>query len=169
MVETALNFYAKYWGNGFQYMVVPGLRQTIKEKKHGLLKGLRARLRMLGEVALAQTRLQFAEVPHSLKTGRIALTNMIGALSGALLGAILLFAAYNGPAAFVRELFAKELLEDPDARIINLLLYLATNMSIDLIAYLGVTLIVLNIGFALLNLRNLHYLTHNGSPVRRIR
>ena len=38
MVETALNFYARYWGNGFQYKVVAGLKQTIKEKKYGLWK-----------------------------------------------------------------------------------------------------------------------------------
>lgn len=168
MVETALNFYARYWGNGFQYTVVPGLKQTIKEKKYGLLKGFRARILMVGEVALAQMRLQFAEVPRNLKTGRIAFTNMVGALSGALLGSIILFASYTGPAGFVRDLFAKEILEDPDTPFINLLLYLATNMSIDLIAYLGMTLVVLNAGFALLNLRKLHYLAYKASPVRRI-
>jgi glycosyltransferase involved in cell wall biosynthesis len=168
MVETAFNFYAKYWGNGFQYMVVPGLKQTIKEKKYGLLRGVRARLAMVGEVALAQILLQFVEVPHSLKTGRIAFTNMVGALSGALLGAVILFASYTGPARFVRELFAEEMLEDQNTPFVDLLLYLATNMSIDLIAYLGVTLIVLNIGFALLNVRNLRYLAYKASPVRRI-
>lgn len=168
MVETALNFYARYWGNGYQYTVVPGLTQTIKEKKRGIWKGLRARLSMIGEVALAQVRLQFAEVPHNLKTGRIAFTNMVGALSGALLGAIILFASYTGPAQFVRELFAEELLEDADTPFVDFLLFLATNMSIDLIAYLGITLIVLNIGFALLNLRNLRFLAHKASPVRRI-
>lgn len=168
MVETALNFYARYWGNGYHYMVVPGLKQTIKEKKHGLWRGLRARFTMIGEVALAQLRLQFVEVPHSLKTGRIAFTNMVGALSGALLGAVILFASYTGPAQFVRELFAEELLEDPNAPFVDLLLYLATNLSIDLIAYFGVTLVVLNGAFALLNLRNLRYVTYKGSPVRRI-
>jgi len=168
MVETALNFYARYWGNGYHYTVVPGLTQTIKEKKRGLFNGFRARLTMIGEVALAQVRLQFAEVPHNLKTGRIAFTNMVGALSGALLGAVILFASYTGPARFVRELFAEEMLEDPSTPFVDFLLFLATNMSIDLIAYLGITLIVLNIGFALLNLRNLRYLTHQASPVRRI-
>lgn len=168
MVETALNFYARYWGNGYHYTVVPGLKQTIKEKKRGLLKGLRARLTMIGEVALAQIRLQFAEVPRSLRTGRIAFTNMVGALSGALLGAVILFASYTGPARFVRELFAEEMLEDPSTPLVDFLLYLATNMSIDLISYVGATLIVLNIGFALLNLRNLRYLAYKASPVRRI-
>jgi hypothetical protein len=169
MVETALNFYARYWGNGYHYTVVPGLKQTIKEKKHGIVRGLRARLAMIGEVALAQVRLQFAEVPKNLKTGRIALTNMVGALSGALLGTVILFASYTGPAVFVRELFAQELAEDPDAPFINFLLYLATNMSVDLIAYLGVTLVLLNALFALLNVSNLRYLTYRPSPIQRIR
>ena len=168
MVETALNFYARYWGNGFQYKVVAGLKQTIKEKKYGLWKGLRARLRMAGEVVVVQVRLQFAEVPRNVKTGRIAFTNALGALSGALLGAIILFASYTGPAIFVRELFAQELLEDPDAPLINLLLHLATNTGVDLIAYLGVTLIIVNVFFAFLNLKNLRYLAYRPSPVQRI-
>lgn len=169
MVETALNFYARYWGNGYQYKVVHGLKQTIKEKKHGLWKGLRARMRMAGEVLVAQIRLQFAEVPRSVRTGRIAFTTMIWSLSGALLGAVILFASYTGPAIFVRELFAKELAEDPDAPFINFLLYLTTNMSVDLIAFLGVVIIAPNVFFALLNLKNLRYLAYTLSPVQRIK
>lgn len=168
MVESALNFYAKYWGNGYEYLVVPGLTQTIKERKRGIVRGMRARLMMIGEVLFAQVMLQFAEVPRNLKTGRIAFTNMVGALAGALLGAVIVFASYTGPAQFVRELFAEEMLEDRSTPFVDFLLYLATNMSIDFIAYLGVTLVVLNTGFALLNLRNLHYLAYKPSPVRRI-
>lgn len=168
MVESALNFYAKYWGNGYEYLVVPGLTQTIKEKKRGIVRGMRARLMMIGEVLYAQLMLQFAEVPRNVKTGRIAFTNMVGALAGALLGAVIVFASYTGPAQFVRELFAEEILEDRSTPFVDFLLYLATNMSIDFIAYLGVTLVVLNVGFALLNLRKLHYLAYKPSPVRRI-
>jgi len=169
MVETALNFYARYWGNGFRYTVVPGLKQTIKERKYGFWKGLRARMVMSGEVLLAQVRLQFAEVPHSIRTGRIAFTSVVGALSGALLGAVIIFASYTGPALFIRELFAKELLEDPNAPLINFLLYLATNMGVDLIAYLGVSLVIVNVFFALLNLKNLRFLAYRPSPIQRIR
>lgn len=169
MVETSLNFYARYWGSGYQYKVVPGLKQTIKEKKYGLWKGLRARMRMSGEVVLAQIRLQFAEVPRSVKTGRLAFTNMVWSLSGALLGAVIVFASYTGPAVFVRELFAKELAEDPDAPFINFLLYLTTNISVDLLAFLGVAIIAVNIFFALLNLKNFRYLAYILSPVQRIR
>lgn len=168
MVESALNFYAKYWGNGYEYLVVPGLTQTIKEKKRGIVRGVRARLMMIGEVLYAQVVLQFAEVPRNLQSGRIAFTNMVGALSGALLGAVVVFASYTGPAQFVRELFAEEMLEDRSTPFVDFLLYLATNMSIDLIAYLGVTLVVLNVGFALLNVRNLRYVAYRAGAVRRI-
>jgi glycosyltransferase involved in cell wall biosynthesis len=169
MVETALNFYARYWGNGYRYMVVAGLKQTIKEKKYGFWKGLRARLVMSGEVLLAQVRLQFAEVPHSIRTGRVAFTSVVGALSGALLGAVIVFASYTGPALFVRELFAEKLLEDQRTPFIDFLLFLATNMGVDLIAYVGVTLVIVNVFFALLNLKNLRFLTYRPSPVQRIR
>ncbi len=169
MVETALNFYARYWGNGYQYKVVAGLKQTIKERKYGFWRGLQARLKMSGEVIAAQVRLQFAEVPHSLKTGRIAFTNTVGALSGALFGAVVVFASYTGPARFVRELFAEEMLSDPETPLVDFLLFLATNMSVDLIAYLGITLIALNALFALLNVKNLRYLAYRPSPITRIR
>ena len=168
MVETALNFYARYWGNGFRYKVVPGLKQTIKESKYGFWKGLRGRLRMSFEVLHAQAKLQFVEVPRQLQSGRIAFTNMVGALSGALLGAIILFASYTGPALFVRELFAQELMEDPSAPFINFLLNIASNVGVDLIALIGVILIVLNTFAALLNLGNLRYLTYKPAAIQRI-
>ncbi|HWO07560.1 MAG TPA: glycosyltransferase family 2 protein [Candidatus Paceibacterota bacterium] len=168
MVETALNFYAKYWGRGFQYKVVSGLRQTIKERKYGLWRGVRARVQMGAEVVLAQVRLQFAEVPRSVRTGRIALANTVGALSGAFLGAIFLVAAYSGPANFVRELYADTLRSDPDTPFVDLLLYLATNIGVDLLAFLGVALVALNVFFALLSAQNLRYLTYARSAVERI-
>lgn len=169
MVETALNFYARYWGNGFHYIVEPGLKQTIKEAKYGFWHGLRARLKMSGEVVMAQALLQFAEVPQGLRTGRIAFTNMVWALSGALLGSVIVFASYTGPATLIRELYADELLFDAKTPFVDFLLFLATNMSVDLIAYLGITLVVLNGFFAVLNLKNLKYLAYRPSAVQRLR
>lgn len=168
MVEIALNFYARYWGNGFSYVVVPGLKQTIEERKYGIWRGLKARLRMFAEVLHAQIRLQFVEVPRTLRSGRIAFTNMVAALSGALVGAVLLFASYTGPAVFVRELYANEMLTDPDTPFIHFLLNLATNTSVDFVAYFGAGLIVLNTIYALLNVGNLRYLAYQKAPVHRI-
>jgi len=169
MVETALNFYARYWGRGYHYMVVPGLKQTIKERKYGFWRGLRARMRMLSEVLTAQVRLQFTEVPASLTSGRIAFTNMVGAAAGIMIGVVVVAASYFGPAGFVRDLFARELLEDPDAPIINLLLYITTNVGADLIALLGVCIIALNVLAVFLNLNNLRYLAYRPSAIQRIR
>ena len=42
-------------------------------------------------------------------------------------------------------------------------------MSVDLIAFLGIAIIVLNILFALLNIKNLRYLAYQLSPIQRIR
>lgn len=53
-IEAALNFFAEHEGKGFTFKVFPGLSQTIKEKKMGLLPGMLARWRMIREVAAAE-------------------------------------------------------------------------------------------------------------------
>lgn len=57
-IEAALNFYSEYYGRGFSYKVFEGLSQTIKEKKYGLLRGLRHRWYLSADVLTAETRLQ---------------------------------------------------------------------------------------------------------------
>ena len=167
-IETALNFYARYWGNGYQYKVVPGLTQTIKERKYGLWRGLRARLMMSGEVAAAQLRLQFAAVPPDLRTGRIALANSAASLGGAFLGLLLIFAAYFGPVAFVRQLYADKLGSGEETPFVDILFYLAAHTSADVIAVAGIVLVAANVLFGLLNLKKLRFLAYPLSPVRRI-
>jgi len=169
MVETALNFYARYWGRGYHYMVVHGLKQSIKEKKYGFWKGLMARLHMSSEVFLAQVSLQLKEAPASLTTGRIAFTNTALASSGIMIGVVAVAASYFGPIAFIRDLFTRELLEDPNAPIINLLLYIATNVGTNLIAFIGVSIIALNILVVFLNLKKLRYLAYRPSATQRIK
>lgn len=44
-IETGLNYYSKFLGKGFSYKVF-NYKQTIKEKKHGLIKGLKSRFNM---------------------------------------------------------------------------------------------------------------------------
>ncbi len=168
MAETALNFYARYWGRGYQYIVVPGLKQTIKEQKYGFWRGLKGRLRMSGEVVYAQVVLQLKEVPRTIASGRIALRNMIGAFFGIAIGIAVTTASYVGPAAFLRELFAPELLEDPNTPLINFLLNIATNFGADLIALIGVSIVIINILAVFLNLSNLHYLAYRPSAAERI-
>lgn len=168
MIETALNFYARYWGNGFQYKVCSGLTQTIKEEKYGFWKGFRARILMSAEVVFAQIRLQLSAVPPNLRTGRVALRNTAVALGGTLIGALTLIASYRGPVAFVREMFAKELRQDPDAPFVQLLLYLASNLGAELIALIGISLISLNILVVVLNFPKLRYLGYKPAPAQRV-
>lgn len=168
MIETALNFYARYWGEGFQYKVVPGLKQTIKERKYGIWRGLKARMLMAAEVIGAQLRLQVAAVPSDVRTGRIALANVAAALGGASLGGFMLLAAYYGPIMFVRELYAEKLAVREDTPLVDLSFYVAANTSADVLIGIGVLLIVANIGFVLLNLKKLRFLAYEISPVQRI-
>lgn len=56
MVEAALNFFAHRAG-GYDYHVFPGLSQTVKERKYGLMRGFIARLRMCWDVFKSQVRL----------------------------------------------------------------------------------------------------------------
>jgi glycosyltransferase involved in cell wall biosynthesis len=168
MIETALNFYARYWGNGFLYRVTPGLKQIIKERKYGFWKGFKARIRMSGEVVFAQVRLQFREVPQTLRAGRAALRNIIAASAGSLLGALILIASYRGPVVFVREMFAKELRQDPDAPFVHLLLYMGSNIGADFLAFIGVTIMALNMLAIVLSLQNLRYLAYRPAPAQRV-
>lgn len=168
MIETALNFYARYWGNGFQYKVCIGLTQMIKEEKYGFWPGLKSRIRMSAEIVFAQIRLQLSSVPPNLRTGRVAMRNCAVALGGALFGTLILIAVYRGPAVFVREMFSKELREDPDAPFVQLLLYLASNLGVELIAVMGMTLITLNILVVVLNFPKLRFLAYRPAPVQRV-
>lgn len=57
-IETAMNFYAKQEGKGFDFQVFPGLTQTIKEKKYGLWKGFGSRVHMFWEIIATSWELQ---------------------------------------------------------------------------------------------------------------
>lgn len=46
-VEIALNFYAQQRGMRTGTLLVPGLRHIMKERKHGLVRGIRERLGMM--------------------------------------------------------------------------------------------------------------------------
>jgi glycosyltransferase involved in cell wall biosynthesis len=168
MIEIALNFYARYWGNGFLYRVCPGLRQVPKERKFGLWRGFARRMVMFTEVFLAQARLQIFSVPRTMKAGRIALRNIVAAATGAVIGSIIIFASYAGPVSFVREVFSKELAEDPDAPLVHFLLYLGSNVGADLIALFGIILMALNLFAVLINLKDLRLLAYRPAKAVRV-
>lgn len=156
-IEAALNFYALYYGNGFQYKVFRGLTQVIKEKKYGLLPGLQQRCHMIVNIVVAQLKLHMVHVPPSRKNLRrlaiIALQSLIG-----ISVALFLFAAiYFGPNTFVRALFAEELREDPTAPIANALLNLSQVSTIGTIALIAAVLLLSNTLTFLFTFENLTY------------
>lgn len=66
-IETGLNFYSTHFGKGFKYEIFKGLSQTIKEKKYGIWKGLRARFGMIYDVLFSQARLHIVDMRTVLK------------------------------------------------------------------------------------------------------
>jgi glycosyltransferase involved in cell wall biosynthesis len=56
-IEIALNFFAKLNGHRMGFTVVHGLRQVIKEKKRGLLRGLGQRLSMIADILIVSWRI----------------------------------------------------------------------------------------------------------------
>ena len=57
MIEAALNYYA-YQNGGYDFIVFPGLSQTIKEIKYGIVYGGFARVKMFIDVIRSQIRLR---------------------------------------------------------------------------------------------------------------
>jgi glycosyltransferase involved in cell wall biosynthesis len=56
-IEIALNFFAKLNGHRMGFTVVHGLRQVIKERKRGLLRGLGQRLSMIADILIVSWRI----------------------------------------------------------------------------------------------------------------
>lgn len=154
-IETALNFYAKYYLNGFGYKVFPGLTQTIKEKKYGFKVGLKRRLMMISDVMKAVVRLQLVDIPKTTKNKRLIVFNFITNMSGFIAGALIFTAVYFGPVQLLLKIFRKELITDPNAPFVHLLLRLANNIGADLLFFIGLVIIALNLVFMLLNLRQI--------------
>ena len=170
MIEAALNFYAQYWGKGYRYKVMEGLGQVIKEKKYGLRRGLVSRFKMQLEIFEIYARLQLLEVPATIKSFRIAITNIAGAGFGAIVGVVILFASYTGPATFVRQVFADDLATESSTPLVDLLLYIAANAGVNLLATIGLILMGFNILVIVLNIANVRYFYQfTPDPPERIR
>ena len=61
-IEAGLNYYAKYYGNGFGYESFPYF-QTLKETKYGFFKGTYLRWKMNLDVLLAYLRAYLFDLP----------------------------------------------------------------------------------------------------------
>ena len=158
-IEVALNFYAIYYGKGYQYKVLNGVTQTIKEEKYGYGAGMLARLKMFYNILSAQIKLNVIHTPQIVNVGRWhALLALYGA-AGTLLGVIIFVAIYFGPSEFVRYVF-EEKLRDPTAKFTHMLLDFARFTATDKIALIGLLIFVSSICIFILTRKNLSYLLY---------
>ncbi|HEY4500182.1 MAG TPA: glycosyltransferase family 2 protein [Candidatus Paceibacterota bacterium] len=65
-IELALNHAARKWANGTGYEIIPGLTHSIKERKHGILRGFWRRVKMWGELASISLELYIWEPVKNL-------------------------------------------------------------------------------------------------------
>ena len=144
-IEAALNFYARHYGNGFNYKIFRDMSQVIKEKKYGFRSGFKQRMAMNYDVILAQLKLRLLEIPSSGRTRRFLNIITLQSSLGLIIGGLFIYAAAYGPYSFVNTIFAEELIEDPGAPFINWLLKLASLTATSTVAILGVMLLVANL------------------------
>ncbi len=160
-IEAGMNFYTKYYDGGFSYKVFPGLSQEIKEKKYGLLRGLRGRLRMVYEVFSSQLRLELTAIPESAKNGRDALLIVLANLAGLAVGVLIMLSSWFGPARFIDTIFANELYEDPRAPFVHYLISLVSHVSLGTLSVIGIIVIVLNAVFLTASWKNAYLYIRN--------
>ena len=152
-IEVGLNFYSKFYGKGYRYRSFRELGQVVKEKKYGTIKGLAHRCAMIFDISLAQIKLYALEVPHTVKSRRIALASALGNFVGILIGVGLTWMAQIGPLIALQQLFENRLEQERTVFIFDFLSRLVTAVSIELILLIGAAAIILNLFGGVLNLR----------------
>lgn len=146
-IEAGLNFYAIHHGRGLQYRVFPGITQTVKEAKFGLVDGMRRRMRMSADVIAASWDLQRNDLPGTTAARRRAAVQVALSMAGMLLGLLVLAAGVAGPVSFVTSLFSSELAADPQAPFVTFLLSVLGAAGATAVLAVGGVLTVLNLGF----------------------
>ncbi|KKU80856.1 MAG: Glycosyl transferase family 2, partial [Parcubacteria group bacterium GW2011_GWA2_47_8] len=152
-IEVGLNFYSKFYANGYQYRAFSELGQTVKERKYGLVRGLAHRLAMTFDIMAAQIKLYALEVPQTIKARRIAFFGALGNAVGALVGAALIWIARIGPLAALHQFFAHRLAEGHTIYFVDFLTRSATVASKELIASIGIAIVLLNVLGLIINIR----------------
>lgn len=159
-IEAALNFFALYFGNGFQYKIFKGLSQVIKEKKFGFWEGTVRRWRMISNIFSAQFRLHFVDIPESARNRRLLALIALQSAVGIVIGSLCIAAAYYGPKRFVFMLFAKEFIEDPHAPLAHWLWHVAHVTATGTIAAVGLILLLPNLVTFLFTCKKLDWWFH---------
>lgn len=152
-IETGLNFFARYYGRDYRLKVFTRLRHSVKEQKHGVIAGFKQRLKMIGDIVIAQLALGLFHSPRIVRYRRQLAWETAGNVVGVATGCILLLAAYWGPRQFILDIFNERLREDPSTPIIDAWLRLAGIVSIETIMIFGLVLLILNVLVLLLNIR----------------
>ncbi len=138
-IEAGLNFYAKYYGHGFDMKVFRGLSQTIKEKKYGFWSGFKKRLSMIVDIFIAVINLQFIDLPRDVVIFRRLIGVSLFSLLLVILGIFIIIIINIGPLTFIFKIFSDELREDPNAPMVHFLINLfakTSRQTLFLIAYI---------------------------------
>jgi glycosyltransferase involved in cell wall biosynthesis len=159
-IESALNFYAIYYGDGFQYKIFRGLSQVIKEKKYGFRNGTRQRWRMFYHIFSAQLKLQFVHIPESSRNSRILSLLSLQSLIGMIFGGLFLAAVYFGPDNFINALFGRELSDGSHAPVAQFLWNFANATAASTIALMGILILIPNAFIFLLTFKKLGFLLY---------
>ena len=128
-IEAGLNFYATYYGRGLGYGVFKGITQTVKERKYGLVTGLQRPLHMFCDILTAAWELETTDLPPAVHTRRTTAIRTLLAIIGFTAGVVILLATYVGPVNLITAVFAEELAEDPQARLVRLVLTIAGGVT----------------------------------------
>lgn len=159
-IESALNFYAIYYGDGFHYKIFRGLSQVIKEKKYGFRDGTRQRWHMFYHIFSAQLKLQFVHIPESSRNSRILAVLSLQSLIGMICGGLFLAAVYFGPSDFINALFGRGLSDGSQAPVAQFLLNFSHVTAASTIALMGVLIFFPNALIFLLTFKKLGFLLY---------
>lgn len=146
-IEAGLNFYAIHYGAGLRYRVFPGISQTVKEAKFGVVDGFRQRLAMARDIVAAAWDLQWNDLPATAASHRRAATQVALSMFGMLVGMLVVAGGIAGPAGFFTSLFSNELRQDPGAPVVTFLLRVVSGLSATAVLALGAVVFVLNLAF----------------------
>ena len=154
-VEAGLNFYAEHYGRGFGYKIFEGLSQVIKERKYGLLEGTRQRVRLIANVASAQLKLQFADIPDSVRERRMAVAAVFQGAAGMVIGTTLALLTYISPQAFIYRAYPSELNGMFGPLLVESIFHAARTASGSAIFMAGLAIAAVNFVFLALNVKKL--------------
>src|SRR3990167_223626 len=140
-IETALNFYAKYYGAGFRYKLFPGLSQSIKERKYGIRIGLQQRMFLFYDVFVAIMRLQFTALPKNMKTMRLMFGSLFWSFLGIAAGIIILLVTNFGSEFWFVRFFSTQL-RAIDSTVVQKLFSVARQLGRQTLSVVGWMILV---------------------------